>query len=96
MAKIYHLFKVDKNKIQCCVAHVVHSILNNIVDPESCVTMLNNIVDNIEQCGQHNIVQGCFHQPETSDNFCRAVSQSCHTLFPAFYISYHKPFQSRL
>ena len=58
MAKIYHLFKVDKNKIQpCCVAHVVHSILNNIVDPESCVTMLNNIVDNIEQCMQDNIVQ---------------------------------------
>ena len=25
--------------------------------------MLNNIVDNIEQCGQHSIVQGCFHQP---------------------------------
>ena len=24
--------------------------------------MLNNTVDNIEQCGQHNIVQGCFHQ----------------------------------
>ena len=26
--------------------------------------MLNNIVDNIEKCGQYNIVQGCFHQPE--------------------------------
>ena len=25
--------------------------------------MLNNIVDNIERCGQHIIVQGCFHQP---------------------------------
>ena len=24
--------------------------------------MLNNIVENIEQCGQHNIVQGCLHQ----------------------------------
>ena len=24
--------------------------------------MLNNIVDNIEQRGQHNIVQGCFLQ----------------------------------
>ena len=24
--------------------------------------MLNNIADNIEQCGQHNIVQDCFHQ----------------------------------
>ena len=24
--------------------------------------MLNNIVDNLEQCGQQNIVQCCFHQ----------------------------------
>ena len=31
--------------------------------------MLNNIVDNIEQCGQHNIVQGCFHQPGTGCAF---------------------------
>ena len=33
--------------------------------------MLNNIVDNIEQCGQHNIVQGCFHQPRTGCAFFR-------------------------
>ena len=37
-----------------------------IVEPESSlqsdVTMLNNIVDNIEQYGQHNIVQSCFQQ----------------------------------
>ena len=31
--------------------------------------MLNNIVDNIEQCGQHKIVQGCFHQPRTGCAF---------------------------
>ena len=31
--------------------------------------MLDNIVDNIEQCGQHNIVQGCFHQPRTGCAF---------------------------
>ena len=24
--------------------------------------MLNNIVDNLKQCGQQNIVQCCFHQ----------------------------------
>ena len=35
--------------------------LNNIVEPESCVTILFNIVDNREQCGQQNIVQSCFH-----------------------------------
>ena len=33
---------------------------------------LNNlfsIVDNIEQCGQHNIVQSCFQKPSTTRNF---------------------------
>ncbi len=51
MAKNYHLFKVYKNRMrQCCAA-------------DSGVTMLNNIVDNYEQCGQHNIVASCFHQP---------------------------------
>jgi hypothetical protein len=36
--------------------------LNSIVEPESGVTILFNIVDNCEQCGQQNIVQSCFHQ----------------------------------
>ena len=31
--------------------------------------MLNNIVDNLEQCGQHNIVQCCFHQGRTDCAF---------------------------
>ena len=52
------------------------NVVNNIeqnVESESArksgVTMLNNIVDNIEQCGQHNIVQGCFQQPLTARDF---------------------------
>ena len=48
------LFNVVNNIVQHCLAS------NSL---RSGVTMLNNIVDNIEQCGQHNIVQGCFHQP---------------------------------
>jgi hypothetical protein len=36
--------------------------LNNILDPESGVTILFNIVGNCEQCEQHNIVQSCFHR----------------------------------
>ena len=47
---------------------VLFNVVNNteqVVVPESSpqsgVTMLNNIVDNIEQCG-HNIVQSCFQQ----------------------------------
>ena len=51
-------------------------VVNNIeqvVEPESSpqsgVTMLNNIVNNIEQCGQHNIVQFCFQKPVTTHNF---------------------------
>ena len=31
--------------------------------------MLNNIVDNLEQCGQHNIVQCCFYQARTGCAF---------------------------
>ena len=31
--------------------------------------MLNNIVDNLEQCGQQNIVQCCFHQVRTGCAF---------------------------
>ena len=52
------------------------NVVNNIeqnVESESArksgVTMLNNIVDNIEQCGQHNIVQSCFQQPLTARDF---------------------------
>ena len=37
-------------------------ILNDIVEHESVVTMLNDIVDNSEQCEQ-NFVQSCFYQP---------------------------------
>jgi hypothetical protein len=37
------------------------TILNNIVEPESGVTILFNVVDSYEQCGQQNIVQSCFH-----------------------------------
>ena len=35
------------------------STILNDVEPELGVTTLNNIVDNIDQCGQQNIVQSC-------------------------------------
>ena len=45
------------------------NVVNNteqVVEPESSlqsgVTMLNNIVDNIEKYGQHNIVEAYFQQ----------------------------------
>ena len=51
------------------------NVVNNteqVVEAESSlqsgVTMLNNIIDNLEQYGQHNIVQSCFEQ---LDIFCR-------------------------
>ena len=43
--------------------------LNNIVEPESGVTILFNNVNSLEQCGQQNIVQYCFHQLGTSCSF---------------------------
>ena len=54
------LFNVVNNIVQHCWAWI---------SPQSGVTMLNNIVDNIEQCGQHNIVEGCFYQPWTGCAF---------------------------
>ena len=47
----------------CCprCSHL-STVLNNTVEPESGVTILFNIVDSYEQCGQKNIVQSCFHQ----------------------------------
>jgi hypothetical protein len=47
----------------CCprCSHL-STIFNNIVEPESGVTTLFNIVDNCELCGQQSIVQSCFHQ----------------------------------
>jgi hypothetical protein len=47
----------------CCprCSHL-STILNNVVEPESGVTIMFNIVDSYEQCGQQNIVQSCFHQ----------------------------------
>ena len=48
------------------VLPTLFNVVNNteqVVEPESSsqsdVAMLNNIVDNIEQYGQHNIVQSC-------------------------------------
>ena len=52
---------------------IVVNNIEQVVEPESSlqsgVTMLNNIDDNIEQCGQHNIVQSCFQQPVATHNF---------------------------
>ena len=39
--------------------------------------MLNNIVDNLEQCGQQNIVQCCFHQARTGCAFFAVYTRWC-------------------
>ena len=77
---LFTLFNVVNNIVQHCWAWSY-----NTLQLQSGVTMLNNIVDNIEQCGQHNFVQGCFHQPWTGCAFLRvrvAVShrRRCMTL----------------
>ena len=40
--------------------------------------MLNNIVDNLEKCGQHNIVQCCFHHARTGCVFFAVYSKPEH------------------
>ena len=37
--------------------------------------MLNNIVANLEQCGQQNIVQCCFHQARTGCAFVAVIER---------------------
>ena len=56
-----HIFQARPVWI-CTQSNIANIILNNVVEPESGVTVLFNIVDSYEQCGQQNIVQSCFHQ----------------------------------
>ena len=45
-----------------CCPHCLQlsTILFSIVTPDSDSAILFNIVDNCEQCGQHNFVQSCY------------------------------------
>ena len=71
--KNYELLKTGLNNVVLPVLLIVVNNNEQVFEPESSpqsgVTMLNNLVDNIEQCGQHNIVQSCFQQPVTTHNF---------------------------
>ena len=78
MQKNYELLKTGLNNV---VLPILLNDVNNtekVVEPESSpqsgVTILNNIVDNIEQCGQHNIVQSCFQQPVATHNFWPCIA----------------------
>ena len=79
--KNYELLKTGLNNVVLPILLIVVNNIEQVVEPESSpqsgVTMLNNIVDIIEQCGQHNIVQYCFQQPVTTYNFwlCRSLVQ---------------------
>ena len=42
--------------LRCSYFSKLSTILNNIVEAESSVTMLFNVVGNLKQCGPHNIV----------------------------------------
>ena len=61
-----------KTALNNVVLPTLFKVVNNtkqVVEPEtnlqSGVTMLNNIADNLEQCGLQNIVQCCFHHVGT-------------------------------
>ena len=75
----------------CCprCSHL-STILNNVVEPESGVTILFNIVDNYEQCGQQNIVQSCFHQ------YCNNLIVFCRVEIAAKLASVNGPLRSTL
>ena len=56
--------------------------------------MLNNVVDNLEQCGQQNIVQCCFHQARTGCAFF-AVYNMIMLIVPK-YVTVHEYFMLTL
>ena len=50
-----------KNVVLPTLFKVVNNIFRQAwISPQSGVTMLNDIIDNIEQCGQQNIVNAVF------------------------------------
>ena len=54
----------------CCLhCSELLTILNNVVEPESGITMLKNIVENCKLCGEQNIVQSCSHQADQVVHF---------------------------
>ncbi len=82
--KIITCWRLLKTGCNNVVLPTLFIVVDNIVQhcytwlqADSGSTMLNNIVDNYEQCGQHNIVAFCFQQPWTSDNF-----QACSVCIP--------------
>jgi hypothetical protein len=74
----------DENRIeQCFAAHScsqLSTIFNNIVTPDSCSTILFNIVDMCEQRGQQNIVQyiNPSKQPALRFYACKAGCNAAH------------------
>ena len=50
--------------------------------------MFTNIVDNLEQCGQQNIVQCCFHQVRTGSSFFFCCTVDICTFFAVQQASY--------
>ena len=69
-----------------CCPHCsrLSTILFNIVTPNCRLVQAQqqlSIVDNIEQCWQHNIVQCCFHQVRTGCSFLAVNIDSRFTFF---------------
>jgi hypothetical protein len=50
---------VMKTGLNNALLLTLFTVVNNIVTPDSGKTILFNIVDKCEQCGQQNIVQSC-------------------------------------
>ena len=65
------LFKVVNNVVRHCYASLQASLG---------LTMLNNIVDNIEQCCRQNIVLVCYHQARTGCSFLAVCLLLTHLL----------------
>ena len=53
--------RLMKTALNNVLLFTLFNVVNNIFEPESGLTIPNNIADNIGQYRLHNIVQFCFH-----------------------------------
>ena len=49
-----------RTRLNNVVLPTLFKVVHNVVTPDSDSTILFNVVDNYEQCGQHNIVQSYY------------------------------------
>ncbi len=92
-AKNYHLFKVVENRMQqCCATHIVHIVVNNIV--QHCYTWLRGLIQ-AQQCWtillttMHNVGSTTLLHPLFSTTLNKWYFLSVYNLFQIPHVTHN-------